>query len=1004
MDTAEISIIVTSVFETLKPYLLIIATKSAEKIGEKIPEGVSRLWEKINKRFGTQQHTEQTIRELIEKPEDADLQGEFRAQLKRTLQEDASFHHEIQRLLSLMPEKENYQTNVIGNEQILQGHEVNWISRGGIRAQNVTNSILVSGNNTNMNVQIADHNDKTSDPNPLALRNSYLNRLFEHTNYLSVIDPVHANENDIRINLASVYTALSTDTPLQKLADEEHSAIPHWKVTVLEHLNQSPHLVLLGEPGSGKSTFVNFVCMCLAGEALGKQDVNLSLLKTPLPSEEGKEENHQPQYWDHGLLLPVYILLRDLTANGLPSQGIKPTADDLWGFIENGLKRAGIGDFAPIMRRELLEKGGMIVLDGLDEVPSAESRRDQIKSMVEDFSASFPMCRILITSRTYAYQKQSWRLQNFSEAVLSPFGHSQIKHFIMKWYCHLASLHRTSNEDARGRAELLNQALLTNEKLMELACRPLLLTLMVSLHAFRGGNLPEKREELYASAVDLLLEWWEGLKVIRDNQGNITTQHLSLSAWLKVDRVQVRHLLNELAFRAHANHPDLARAADIAEQDLVSGLLSLNPEGEINPNDLIDYLSKRAGLLMQRGVGIYTFPHRTFQEYLAACYLTDHDYPYEVSHLARSDPYRWHEVALLAGAKAARGTPFAAWALVEELCFRELNDPGLSDEDERGALLAGQLLIETVNDQKLGLTNLAKKERVCRWLINILNKGNFTPTELVRAGNHLALLGDPRFSPDKLSLPADEMGGFVRIEGGPFCMGSNRNLDVDSTIDEQPSQTLSLPSYYIARFPVTVAQFKVFISDIGEQGHEYDVTVLGCFPNYPVVNVTWYDALAYCTWLNKKFLTDSKLIPEMSDLLWKGWKITLPNEAEWEKAARGTDGRIYPWGNVFDSNKANICETGIGKLSTVGCFSRGQSPYGVMDMSGNVWEWTRSIESSYPYVADDRHEDFQSSANRVLRGGSFDDLRRVSRCTNRDFFNPAGHHEYYGFRLALCLS
>ena len=168
--------------------------------------------------------------------------------------------------------------------------------------------------------------------------------------------------------------------------------------------------------------------------------------------------------------------------------------------------------------------------------------------------------------------------------------------------------------------------------------RPLLLTLMASLHAWRGGSLPERREELYADTLDLLLESWEGSKVKRDRRGEATAREPSLSEWLKTDRDKVRRLLSRLAYEAHAKQTDTKGTADVPESDLTTGLIGLGDNPDVKPKQLVNYLSQRAGLLVPRDVGVYTFPHRTFQEYLAACWLTDADYPDKIAELARTDP------------------------------------------------------------------------------------------------------------------------------------------------------------------------------------------------------------------------------------------------------------------------------------------------------------------------------------------------------------------------------
>ena len=295
-------------------------------------------------------------------------------------------------------------------------------------------------------------------PDPSTLRLAYLNQLFDACSHLSLsgIDPKAASDpKSAGLNLDAVYTALITRTP------EENDRIPgpsprdqgRSGLSALAQLDRHPRLVLLGDPGSGKSTFVNFAGMCLAGEVLENPQVNLSLLTAPLPPDEGDEQGKaERQPWSHGRLLPVRVVLRDFVVRGLPKPGEPATAEHLWRFIESELGSTSLGDFAADLRRELLDKGGLFLLDGLDEVPEADRRRDQVKQAVEGFAATYRHCRMVVTSRIYAYQRQDWRLRGFAEATLAGFTAAQIRQFVERWYAQIAALRGIADPDARGRA------------------------------------------------------------------------------------------------------------------------------------------------------------------------------------------------------------------------------------------------------------------------------------------------------------------------------------------------------------------------------------------------------------------------------------------------------------------------------------------------------------------------------------------------------------------------
>ena len=863
---------------------------------------------------------------------------------------------------------------------------------------------------------------------PVALRRAYLNRVLEISSYLSLagVDPKAASDAEARLSLSAVYTALLTlrteELGRGSVAQPKEAELGLRRFSALEQLNSFRRLVLLGDPGSGKSTFARYIALCMAGEMLGHTEANLALLTTPLPITskfKTRYDEQKPQPWDHGALLPVMITLRDFAARSLPAPEQPATADHLWQFITTELSAAALAEYAPYLRKELLELGGVLLLDGLDEVPSAQLRRAQIKQAIEDFAATFPRCRILVTSRTYAYQKQGWSLSGFEDTELAPFSREQISTFVDRWYAHIAAVRNINRADARGRAELLKRAIFASDRLIELAVRPLLLTLMASLHAWRGGTLPNKREQLYADAVDLLLDWWESPKAVRDTKGEFVITQPSLGEWLRVDRDKVRAFLNELAFQAHTTQPELMGTADIPEERVVYGLMRLAQNPDVNPTRLVEYLSQRAGLIIPHGEAVYTFPHRTFQEYLAACYLTDHGYPERVSELVRADLDRWREVALLAGAKATRGGAFALWSLVECLCPNETDESDDLIPDSRGALLAGQALVENAELDRVSEIHYKKVKRVRRWLVHIMDQATLSIPERARAGNALAELGDPRFDPDYWYLPAEPMLGFVEIPAGSFIMGSDPAKDLSASEAEQPQHAVDLPTYYIARYPVTVAQYRSYYQE--SEYRPVDPTALLGIDNHPTGWVGWHMAVEYCRWLNTKLclLAQEKMAEPHSSskkAFWEGLAngtlgVSLPSEAEWEKAARGGDDRIYPWGDAFDPEKANTEEIGLNATTSVGCFPAGASPFGILDMCGNVWEWTRNLwgtstsstDYKYPYTRADGREDISAALiiHRIQRGGSVLHRANEARCAYRRWINPGNYYRNVGFRVVV---
>ena len=226
----------------------------------------------------------------------------------------------------------------------------------------------------------------------------------------------------------------------------------------------------------------------------------------------------------------------------------------------------------------------------------------------------------------------------------------------------------------------------------------------------------------------------------------------------------------------------------------------------------------------------------------------------------------------------------------------------------------------------------------------------------------------------------------VCVPAGEFVMGSNKAQDPEAGPAELPPHTVYVGEFYMAKYPVTVAQFATFVKKTGykRRAVPQDVKNKG---RHPVVNVSWEDAVAFCGWASQA----------------TGQPVHLPSEAEWEKAARGTDGRIWPWGNEPpDATRCNF-NTNMKGTTPVGHYSPGgDSPYGCADMAGNVWEWMLSKYKPYPYKTDDDRDKIDSSSQfRVVRGGSWAYSSDHARCADRDWYAPVIRFHDFGFRLVV---
>jgi len=250
---------------------------------------------------------------------------------------------------------------------------------------------------------------------------------------------------------------------------------------------------------------------------------------------------------------------------------------------------------------------------------------------------------------------------------------------------------------------------------------------------------------------------------------------------------------------------------------------------------------------------------------------------------------------------------------------------------------------------------------------------------LVLAAMPLAAVGGPDAKPPTAVKPGQTWTNpkdgmeFVYVPAGAFTMGSDDEKD-----EEKPAHQVTLDGCWIGKTEVTIGQFRKFVKASGYQPQgKWEES--GEDERLPVASVTWADAVAYCKWAGCR----------------------LPTEAEWERAARGADGRRYPWGKRWDPAKANTSDEGPKHATPVGTYAEGASPYGCLDMAGNVWEWCSSLHKPYPYADGDGREDPAAEGPRVFRGGSWLYDGDHARAAYRNGAAPDYTDDNLGFRCAM---
>jgi formylglycine-generating enzyme required for sulfatase activity len=783
---------------------------------------------------------------------------------------------------------------------------------------------------------------------PEALRQAterYLAHLVDRYRYLDFKGMGVSDRVPLRLPLGEMYVPLKARIELpegetwarqlrlagRQVSDQEAEAMGERlsePTPALDLLREHDGLIMLGDPGAGKTTFLKYLATRLAlgeGQALG--------LGARLP-----------------VLLPLSAYANALATGDVP----------LNRFIADYYRDRGIELPLGSMLDEALARGGaLLLLDGLDEVRDLRQRHLVIERVIDFFSFHRKEGnKFILTSRVVGYREVRPTAEGLAECTLVDFEDEDIALFVDKWTAALERAARgdtavAAQEAAREREELI-EAVNRNPGVRRLAANPLLLTIL-ALMKRQGVTLPERRVELYQKYVETLLKNWN------------LARGLERRTERDLDVVETMRVLAPLALWMHETSPGvgLVRREDVRRKLEEIYAARQVPDPERSARGLLSDAREYAGLLLERGPGEYGFIHLTFQEYLAAVAIAQRGQrdvgPVVEMLAAHVDDDNWHEVATLTigymGIVQQRDE--AAGVALRDLIGAAPGEPG------RATVLAGQAVIDAWPG---GVTPACKTAVVEALGATLADDGRVKPPLRAAAGDALAKLGDPR-----PGVGVDPETGlpdvtWCHVPAGPFWMGDGKDQHLNEHLDYD---------YWISRYPVTVAQFGAFVAD--PEGYRLDHwwTEEGLkwrgirsgpqdygepfnLPNHPVVGVTWYEAVAFTRWLNER-LQKASFIP-------RGWVVRLPTESEWEKTARGgvetltvpiigrveqqlkrhsrsplsenpNSQRRFPWGDKPDLDRANYGETGIGGTSAVGCFPGGASPYGVEDLSGNVWEW-----------------------------------------------------------------
>ena len=689
--------------------------------------------------------------------------------------------------------------------------------------------------------------------------------------------------------------------------------------TLREAVDKYPCVILLGDPGCGKTTAL---------------------------------ENLAYRFSDHHNRLPIPLHLSEFE----PHMSLEDFILQGWGgSLETGYW--GAKELASNLEDYLAAGKLFFLFDALNEMPHEGYREHsfELRRFIDRWSTQGN--RFLVTCRILDYSEE---LSGLQRVEVLPLNDDQIQQF----------LQNELPEDWQALWQTLTQSDDSQHRLLDMARNPYLLTVMIDVFQ-EDSQLSQNRADLMRRFTQIVIDWVKA-KCPPEECLDLHVQYEALSV---------------IAFEMQAR----SGFGTKVKTELIKAVMPHRVQVDPNwppqpaPPDQVLNLAANAKIIeMPVDRSTVRFYHQLLQEYFAAHQMLKRE-PVKLARLWR---WPWLEKNMPLWDRPENNyeplppPPSTGW---EETTILAVGSAPQNDNQLIHALLkinpvlAGRCLLHGQ-----GRFDSLFQQVVIDHLLSVISNAEVALRVRIAAGEVLGCLGDPR------------VGEMVVIPEGKFFMGEGRE-----------KHALFLPDYQLGKYPVTNAEYRRFIEangyqdkdlwtnagwiEVGQKQNEPRYWQDARFnkPNQPAIGLSWYECVAYCRWLSEE----------------TGQVYQLPTEAEWEKGARGVDGRVYPWGNEFEENRLNAREGDQKVCATtpVGIYPTGVSPFGLFDCAGNVWEWCATRwKKTFPYDAsqDEWLADYLEGQNlRVLRSGSWNYRAEATRCGYRFKFQPYGWTERGGFRL-----